>query len=137
MVDCQTCKREMLLAPSCTTRLDTARYGSERHLPDPPPDRCRDCGVTIGGTHHPLCCIAQCARCGGQKLAEEHGAVCEPDGRTWTVERFAEICDVVERTYQGWPLDHDEADPYLHTSKEARAAALRILELLGIGPEGG
>lgn len=47
--------------------------------------------------------------------------------------RFSEVCDVVERTYQGWPLEPgpDEA-PLLHTSAEARAAAMRIFEILGI-----
>jgi len=43
---------------------------------------------------------------------------------------FCEICDVVERTYQGWPLDHDDDNPYSHTSTEARAAAMRVFELL-------
>lgn len=48
-------------------------------------------------------------------------------------EAFAEVCDVVERTYAGMPLERgtDEA-PVLHTSKEARAAALRIFEIIGI-----
>jgi hypothetical protein len=43
---------------------------------------------------------------------------------------FGEICDVVERTYQGWPLEHDYDNPYNHTSTEARAAAMRVFELL-------
>ena len=29
---------------------------------------------------------------------------------------FAGICDVVELTYQGWPLEHDDDNPYIHTS---------------------
>src|SRR5437879_8092158 len=38
-------------------------------------------------------------------------------------DRYGRVCDVIERTYHGWPLDRtaDEA-PVLHTSKEARAA---------------
>ena len=50
-------------------------------------------------------------------------------------EAFGLICDVVERTYQGWPLDRqrDEA-PVLHTSDEAREATARIFEILGVEP---
>jgi hypothetical protein len=47
-----------------------------------------------------------------------------------TAEQYGEICDAVERTYQGWPLTG--GDPYLHTSPEARAAANRIIEILGL-----
>jgi hypothetical protein len=50
-----------------------------------------------------------------------------------TAEQYGEICDVVERTYQGWPLDDDM--PYLNTSKEARAATNRIIEILGLESE--
>lgn len=46
---------------------------------------------------------------------------------------FGEICDVVERTYQGWPLERGVGEaPVLHTSDAARAAAMRIFEILGI-----
>jgi hypothetical protein len=51
---------------------------------------------------------------------------------TCNAEQYADICDVVERTYHGWPLDHDEANPWNHTSKEARAATNRILEILRV-----
>lgn len=47
-----------------------------------------------------------------------------------TARQYGEICDVVERNYHGWPLAG--GDPYMHTSKEARAAALRIIEILGL-----
>ena len=43
---------------------------------------------------------------------------------------FGKICDVVERTYQGWPLEHGYDNPHNHTSTEARAAAMRVFELL-------
>jgi hypothetical protein len=33
-----------------------------------PPERCRDCGVKLGGYHHPQCCIERCPRCGVQNL---------------------------------------------------------------------
>jgi len=47
-----------------------------------------------------------------------------------TAEQYGEICDVVERTYYGWPLTDDSG--HLHTSREARAAAIRIIEILGL-----
>ena len=50
-----------------------------------------------------------------------------------TAEQYGEICDVVERTYHGLPLDDDSG--FLRTSKEARDAALRIIEILGLDIE--
>jgi transcriptional regulator of met regulon len=50
-----------------------------------------------------------------------------------TAAQYGEICDAVERTYQGWPLADDSG--LLHTSREARAAATRIIEILGLEPE--
>ena len=32
-----------------------------------PLDLCGDCGVPLGGYHHPLCCVAECEH--GQMLA--------------------------------------------------------------------
>lgn len=59
------------------------------------------------------------------------------------VEKYSEVCDVVERTYGGMPLEHlsveewetrtdVDNDPLFHTSSAARAAANRIFEILGI-----
>ena len=45
------------------------------------------------------------------------------------VNLYSELCNVVERNYQGIPLD--EPGPY-HTSSQARTAANRILELTGV-----
>jgi hypothetical protein len=70
---CESCRREMAVAPSCRPRLGAVRYGAESIRPDDPPDRCRDCGVLEGGVHHALCCVQQCGRCGGQYLTCEHG----------------------------------------------------------------
>lgn len=50
-----------------------------------------------------------------------------------TAGQYSDICDVVERVYQGLPLDADE--PFAHTSAEARAAANRIIEILGLDTE--
>ena len=49
-----------------------------------------------------------------------------------TAEQYGEICDVVERTYHGWPLTDTESPHLMHTSKEARAAAIRIIKILGL-----
>jgi hypothetical protein len=70
MAVCPTCRREMLIAPSCTPRLGVVRYGSERYLPADHPERCRDCGVTEGGVHHLRCCMEECASCGGQLISD-------------------------------------------------------------------
>jgi len=31
--------------------------------------RCHDCGVTLGGVHHPGCRVEACPRCGGRLLS--------------------------------------------------------------------
>jgi hypothetical protein len=50
-----------------------------------------------------------------------------------TADQYGEICDVVERNYHGWPLTEPEPlEHLLHTSKEARAATNRIIEILGL-----
>ena len=48
------------------------------------------------------------------------------------VEAYGAVCDVVYRTGSGWPLDHDDDNPYSHTSDGAREAAARIFAILGI-----
>lgn len=68
MAACTTCDREMLAAPSCRRRLGAVPYGSERVVPDPWPERCRDCAVTDGGYHHYGCCLEECGACGGQAM---------------------------------------------------------------------
>jgi hypothetical protein len=45
---------------------------------------------------------------------------------------FAEICNVIERNYQEWPLDGSNDGGIGHTSQEARDAAQRIFDILGI-----
>jgi transcriptional regulator of met regulon len=46
-------------------------------------------------------------------------------------ELFSQVCDVIERNFHGWPI-HADKDEVLHTSKEARAATVRIFEILGV-----
>ena len=54
--------------------------------------------------------------------------------RTVTAGDYGQMCDAIERGYQGLPpLDTD--DPFLHTSAEARRAAMAILDILGLDIE--
>jgi len=75
MATCPTCSREMLAAPSCRPRLGAIRYGSERHVPDPHPEPCRDCNVADGGVHHDGCCLEECPACNGQRISCRCAAV--------------------------------------------------------------
>jgi hypothetical protein len=50
-------------------------------------------------------------------------------------EAYSAVCDVIERNYHDWDLEPSEENPFSHTSKEARAAALKIFEILGISYE--
>lgn len=45
-------------------------------------------------------------------------------------EKYGDVCDVVERMWQHWPLEDDTG--LRHTSSDARAAASRIFEILGL-----
>jgi hypothetical protein len=58
------------------------------------------------------------------------GAAPAKHAATVTAEQYSEICDAVERTFHGWPLTDDTG--MLHTSREARATAVRIIEILGM-----
>jgi hypothetical protein len=52
-----------------------------------------------------------------------------------TAEQYGDICDVVYRASQNWPLIPDDANPFRHTSDVARAAANRIIGILGLEHE--
>jgi len=53
---------------------DSVRVRRTPHLRRPPPEpwlatgRCGDCGVAVGGWHHPGCDLAECPACGGQLI---------------------------------------------------------------------
>jgi len=43
---------------------------------------------------------------------------------------YTDLCDVVERAWQRWPVDSHGDDPLRHTSDYARSAANRILDIV-------
>jgi hypothetical protein len=77
MAVCSTCNREMLAAPTCQPRPGAVPFGNESlwstSWSPERADRCGDCGVTAGGTHHHRCSQEECGVCGGQRLSCPHG----------------------------------------------------------------
>ena len=49
-----------------------------------------------------------------------------------SADQYAEICDVIFRAMQGWPLEESDENAPLHTSGDARAAASKVLAVLGL-----
>lgn len=73
---CFDCRRDGDTARSCTTTTITFPDGTVRAAirygegaDGAPADRCLDCGVSIGGYHHPFCSVEPCPRCGGRLAA--------------------------------------------------------------------
>jgi len=68
---CHRCHRDIRTAFTCDPDGHAAPFGTERELlglidPDPDPSSetsCRDCGVTVGGSHHLFCTVAICRTC--------------------------------------------------------------------------
>ena len=77
MAICAFCGGEMTAGRSCTVdafhvdgrRVELARYGTERGMSCSRAKRCGDCGVELGGLHHPGCDMQVCPCCGGQLLS--------------------------------------------------------------------
>ena len=75
MAVCTWCNREMTMALSCIVnafhrdgrRFDHIRFGDESG-PRMGGDRCGDCGVIRGGSHHPGCDLQRCPACGWQLM---------------------------------------------------------------------
>ncbi len=83
---CDSCAEHMQNVESCTVEpialvvdgvrrlFEPIRYGSPREGwdDDDPPDRCRDCAVTVGGRHHAGCDMENCPACGEQLIGCAH-----------------------------------------------------------------
>ncbi len=87
MATCTHCGREMRTATSCAgtpwilqgQEYAPIPYGEEEYAPIPYEEelargrqhhqRCPDCGVALGGFHHPACDMEECPRCHGQLLS--------------------------------------------------------------------
>ena len=79
MAPCRHCGREMETADSCSgdpwmlegKAYAPVPYGQEGSFTSLGrlPQRCGDCGVTLGGVHHPGCRIEACPRCSRQLLS--------------------------------------------------------------------
>ena len=44
--------------------------------------------------------------------------------------QYGELCDLMWRVSQGWPLD-GPGDGFMHTSDTCRAAANQVMDILG------
>ena len=83
---CEACGGDMQKVWSCTARLYVIDgdpycaipYGAASEgwdlLPFPIHEHCNDCGVLVGGIHHPGCDVEVCPACEGQRLG------CDCDG---------------------------------------------------------
>jgi len=77
MVKCKYCDQEMTdheNTKTCTwnkevefpdgSKLPSVPYENECNI-----ERCHDCGVELGGYHHPGCDMERCPKCGGQLIS--------------------------------------------------------------------
>lgn len=106
MAICNYCDREMTTAPGCLVEADEEkqalkiRFGSEsRYRPADgyqPSERCHDCGVRLGGLHHPGCDVEECPSCGGQRW----GCACQPRPSGGPAAGLR-----VLPVYRGWTID--------------------------------
>ncbi len=75
MAICSWCDQEMTTAETCSVRTWHQRgtaFSADVHRRRrgrcDMGDRCGDCGVAVGGAHHPGCDLAVCPVCRGQMM---------------------------------------------------------------------
>lgn len=78
MAICKYCKQEMSNNDTNTcTGNQTVEFPARHRTPSLPSlpyqsyngERCHDCNVADGGSHHPGCDMERCPRCGGQLIS--------------------------------------------------------------------
>lgn len=138
MAICRYCNREMSTAPSCCVEFyvvgdrSTRRvpFGSER--PRWRMDRCGDCGVALGGFHHPGCDIERCPVCGKQGIScgctDEWDVL--DDGPYVDVPEAVESCAEMIRANPVW--DHVNIVPVAECGHVASPGVLRVVREIEI-----
>lgn len=73
MAKCGWCEKEMLDESVCGCSDNTQVVYPDglalKSLPYDYESRCGDCGVAVGGNHHPGCDMEKCPRCAGQLIS--------------------------------------------------------------------
>jgi hypothetical protein len=80
MTTCTRCRREMLIAHTCSATGPRVVYGEEGfHAPGTYAPRCPDCGVSLGGVHHVGCTVEVCPCGASQRAWCEHRTIRAPE----------------------------------------------------------
>jgi hypothetical protein len=78
MAVCEWCDRDMLDPATETCGSQFVEFPDGRAMRpvmwdgkhgSGPDGRCHDCGIKVGGIHHPGCDVEECPRCGGQLIS--------------------------------------------------------------------